>query len=94
MQFNFELPEAEANRLLDLGVARRLGTTRETVSKAIIARALVLERLDELAPVDGNAELLEEVTAALADPDTGKLLKPKLERFLRTNLRAASGAAA
>lgn len=96
VQFNFELPEEEANRLLDVGVIRKMGLSRITVQKAMIARALVLERLDEIAPCavaspDQDAELIAKIAAACrAKP----ALKPALEKFLRDSLRPRRAAAA
>ncbi len=81
-QFNFELPETEANRLLDAGVTRGMGLNRASVQKSMIARALVMERLEQIAPTGANppelAEFFEKVRVAhAANPQIlGDLEKP------------------
>lgn len=89
-QFNFELPEEESNLLLDVGIARKMGLTRETVSKAMVARALVLERLEQIAPKGTPAtaeqrEMLAKVGVALeANPTFRRELKSLLKITART----------
>lgn len=89
-QFNFELPEEETNILLDVGVARKMGLTRDTVQKAMIARAMVLERLDQIAPkgtpsLAEHRETLAKVGVALeANPD----FRTQLKKLLSTSARS------
>lgn len=88
-QFNFELPEAETIRLLDVGVARRMGLTRETVQKAMIARALILERLDEICPVNPLQSVEQELLAKVAETLARKPgAAAALNKFLMTQNRA------
>jgi hypothetical protein len=89
IQFNFELPEEEAQRVLDEGISRRMGLSRATVSKAMIARALVLERLEQIAPrpLVASSEialLIDKLTAALRE---NPALKAELDEFLRSSKR-------
>jgi hypothetical protein len=94
MQFNFELPEAEASRLLAVGVARGMGLSPDTVSKAMVSRALVLERLNQLAPVgDPPAALSEFMAKVQAAHAASPRIVARLEAALRRELRNKKAAA-
>lgn len=95
IQFNFELPEEEAARLLDVGVARGMGLSRATVQKAMVARALVIERLAEISPRSSapDAKLAEFIAKLTAVAAASPRVIARLEATLRRSLRQKKAAA-